>query len=150
MVFTYNINDDDVVPFAFFKNVDGTTATEVGSVDEGESKVITVALSSASEKNIYLYYSDAGTGTATSAADYSAITAYTELGTISGAAGGGATENTFSIATTEDAIDEDPQTIIISLISTASASSDMANVSNATAGGGSEAQAVKTLSLIHI
>ena len=61
------------------------------------------------------------------------------MGTISGAAGGGATENTFSIATTEDAIDEDPQTIIISLISTASASSDMANVSNATAGGGSEA-----------
>ena len=57
MVFTYNINDDDAVPFAFFKNVDGTTATEVGSVDEGESKVITVALSSASEKDIYLYYS---------------------------------------------------------------------------------------------
>ena len=37
MVFTYNINDDDAVPFAFFKNVDGTTATEVGSIDEGEN-----------------------------------------------------------------------------------------------------------------
>ena len=54
MVFTYNINDDDAVPFAFFKNVDGTTATESGSIDEGESKVITVALSSAPRK-IFIY-----------------------------------------------------------------------------------------------
>ena len=44
MVFTYTINDDDAV-FAYFKNVDATASTETGSVEEGETKTITVALS---------------------------------------------------------------------------------------------------------
>ena len=148
LVYTYTIEDDDAAPFAFFKNVDGTVGTEGGSIDEGEAKTITVALSSASEKDVILYYSDAGTGTATSATDYSAITAYTALGTISGAAGGGTTENTFSISTTEDAIDEENQTIAIQLQATSSATSDMPNVSNALVSGGSGAQAVVLYTLI--
>ena len=82
------------------------------------------------------------------ATDYSAITAYTALGTISGAAGGGTTENTFSISTTEDAIDEENQTIAIQLQATSSATSDMPNVSNALVSGGSGAQAVVLYTLI--
>ena len=52
MTYTYTIDDDDDPPFAFFKNLDGVTDSEVGSVDEGETKTITVALSSVSERDI--------------------------------------------------------------------------------------------------
>ena len=45
------------------------------------------------------------------------------------------TENTFSISTTEDAIDEENQTIAIQLQATSSATSDMPNVSNALVSG---------------
>ena len=148
LVYTYTIEDDDAAPYAFFKNIDGAEATEGGSVNEGESKTITVALSSASEKDIILYYSDAGSGNATSGSDYTAITAYTALGTISGSAGGGATENTFNITTIEDAIHEEDQTIAVQLQATSSATSDMPNVSNALVSGGSGAQAVVLYTLI--
>ena len=86
MVYTYTIDDDDDPPYAFFKNLDGVTDSEVGSIDEGETKTITVALSSASERDIVIYRSDAGTGDATSGSDYTAITAFTKLTTISGTA----------------------------------------------------------------
>ena len=146
MTYTYTIDDDDDPPFAFFKNLDGVTDSEVGSVDEGETKTITVALSSVSERDIVIYRSDAGTGDATSGSDYTAITAFTKLTTISGTAGGigAATEVTFDVATTEDLIHEDDQTIVISLSTTPSVTGDMDVISYATAGGGTDAQAVKT------
>ena len=90
MTYTYTIDDDDDPPFAFFKNEDGVTDSEGGSITEGATKTITVALSSPSERDIVLYRSDAGTGDATSDKDYTAISAFTKFTTISGAAGGGA------------------------------------------------------------
>ena len=116
---------------------------------KGETKTITVALSSASERDIVIYRSDAGTGDATSGSDYTAITAFTKLTTISGTTGGigAATENTFDVATTEDLIDEEDQTIVISLSTTPSVTGDMDVISYATAGGGTDAQAVKTYTL---
>ena len=69
--------------------------------------------------------------------------------TISGTAGGigAATEVTFDVATTEDLIHEDDQTIVISLSTTPSVTGDMDVISYATAGGGTDAQAVKTYTL---
>ena len=61
MTYTYTIDDDDDPPFAFFKNEDGVTDSEGGSITEGATKTITVALSP-SERDIVLYRSDAGTG----------------------------------------------------------------------------------------
>ena len=87
-------------------------------------KNITVALSSGSERDITLYYSDAGTGDATSGSDYTAITAYSNL-TIAGAGGTGDTEATISIPVTDDEIDEEDQTIIINLSTTPAVTSDM-------------------------
>ena len=134
MTYTYTIDDDDDPPFAFFKNTDGVTDSEGGSVAEGDSKTITVALSSPSERDIVLYRSDAGTGDATSGTDYTAISAFTKFTTISGAAGGGAvTELTFDVVTTEDNIHEDDQEVVINLLSTAAVTSDMDAISYATA-----------------
>ena len=148
MTYTYTIDDDDDPPFAFFKNEDGVTDSEGGSITEGATKTITVALSSPSERDIVLYRSDAGTGDATSDKDYTAISAFTKFTTISGAAGGGAvTELTFDLATTEDDIDEDDQTVVINLLSTAAVTADMDAISYATAGGGVDAQAVKAYTL---
>ena len=52
-----------------------------------ETKTITVAII-CSERDIVIYRSDAGTGDATSGSDYTAITAFSKLTTISGTAGG--------------------------------------------------------------
>ena len=87
MTYTYTIDDDDDPPFAF-SNEDGVTDSEGGSITEGATKTITVALSSSSERDIVLYRSDTGTGDATSDKDYTAISAFTKLTTISGTAGG--------------------------------------------------------------
>ena len=38
MVYTYTIDDDDDPTIAFFKNLDGVTDSEVGSIDEGRDK----------------------------------------------------------------------------------------------------------------
>ena len=56
---------------------------------------------------------------------------------------------TFDVATTEDLIDEEDQTIVISLLTTGapSVTGDMDVISYATAGGGTDAQAVKTYTL---
>ena len=98
MTFTYTIDDDDDLPNAFFKNVDGIEdASESGSVSEdGTSKNIVVALSSGSERDITLYYSDAGTGDATSGSDYTAITAAELSGAVR------LTEATITIPVTDD------------------------------------------------
>ena len=60
------------------------TGSESGSVTEAGTKRITVALSSVSERDITLYYSDAGTGDATSGSDYTAISPFTKLTTHNG------------------------------------------------------------------
>ena len=111
MVFTYTINDDDAAPNAYFKNVDVTADSETGSVTEGGTKTVTVELSSASERDITLYYSDNGTGDAT-ALDYTSIAAYTKIINANGDASAptitgnaGTTEATFTIVTTPDDID---------------------------------------------
>ena len=54
---------------------------------------------------------------------------------------------TFDLATTEDDIDEDDQTVVINLLSTAAVTADMDAISYATAGGGVDAQAVKAYTL---
>ena len=148
MFFTYTIEDDDDPPFAFLKNIDGTDATEGGSISEGGgSKNIVIALSSGSERDITLYYSDAGTGDATSTKDYTAIVPFSSV-SITGAAGGvGLTEATISIPVTNDLIHEENQTIILDLLTTAAGTSDMPTISYASAGGGSGAQAVKAYTL---
>ena len=52
MVFTYTIDDDDPIPNAFFKNIDGVTDSEGGEIEEGDSsKEITIALSSAAAQH---------------------------------------------------------------------------------------------------
>ena len=50
---------------------------------------------------------------------------------------------------TEDLIDEEDQTIVISLSTTPSVTGDMDVISYATAGGGSDAQAVEDLYVNH-
>ena len=160
MVFTYTINDDDAAPNAYFKNVDGVDGSETGSVTEGGTKTVTVELSSASERDVTLYYSDDGTGDATPTADYTSIANYTKIPNANGDASAptitgnaGTREVTFSIATETDDIDEgandlstDYQTVVVRLYSTASVTGDMGTISNATAGGGAGVE----LSLIHI
>ena len=147
---TYTINDDDAAPNAYFKNVDGVDGSETGSVTEGGTKTVTVELSSASERDITLYYSDNGTGDATPTADYNLIANYTKIPNANGDASAptitgnaGTTEVTFTIVTTPDDIDEgandlstDYQTVVVRLYSTTSVTSDMGTISNATAGGG--------------
>ena len=73
----------------------------------------------------------------------------TKLTIITGTPGGvgAATEVTFDVVTDTDAIDEDDQTIVISLLSTAAVTGDMDVISYATAGGGVDAQAVKAYTL---
>ena len=158
MVFTYTINDDDAAPNAYFKNVDVTADSETGTVTEGGAKTVTVELSSASERDITLYYSDNGTGDAT-ATDYTSIANYTKIPNANGDAtaptitgNAGTTEATFAIATTPDDIDEgaggnDYQTVVVRLYTTTSSTSDMATISNATAGGGAGVESVQLYTL---
>ena len=144
MVFTYTINDDDPLPNAFFKNLDATDATESGSVTEAGTADIVVKLSAASERDIKLYYSDNGSGDATSALDYTAIADYTPI-TITGNAG--TTEATIQVVTADDDIDEgandlstDYQTVEIKLYTTDAVSASMATVSNALASSSNSAE----------
>ena len=161
LVFTYTIDDDDAAPNAYFKNVDGNTSDltiETGTVTEGETKTVTVELSSASERDITLYYSDNGTGDAT-ATDYTSIAPYTKIINANGDASdptitgnAGTTEATFTIVTTPDDIDEgaggnDYQTVVVRLYTTTSSTSDMATISNATAGGGAGVESVQLYTL---
>ena len=151
MVFTYTIEDDDPIPNAFFKNIDGVTDSESGEIEEGDSsKEITVALSSASERNVTLYFSDSGTGTATPGVgkDYTEITDYTPISTISGVIGGGATETSISVAVLEDEIHEENQTVILTLLSASAVDGNMGTVSYASAGGGSGVESVSTYTLL--
>ena len=104
------VNDDDGEP---------ALSIDSPSVAEGNSSTATmtfkVTLSPASGKPVSVRYADAGTGTATSATDYAAITA----GTLNFAAG--ETEKTVSVTVNGDTLDEPNETIILRLSSPSNA-----------------------------
>ena len=83
------------------------------SVTEGDSGSVnltyTVTLDTASGKQVTVQYADAGTGTATSGTDYTAITG----GTLTFAAG--TTSQTFNVSVTGDVLDESNETVLVSL-----------------------------------
>ena len=117
MYFTYTIKDDDDPPEVYFTNDDGDNGTEVGTVIEGQSKNIGITLSLASEKDITVYYEDAGTGDATNGTDYVTLdSTKIKRKTIPG--GAGTTTSTISVTSSGDAIYEDDQTVVIALSTT--------------------------------
>ena len=101
---TGTITDDDATP---------TLSISSPSVAEGDSGstalTYTVTLSAASGRQVTVDYADAGTGTATSGTDYTAITG----GTLIFAAG--TTSQTFSVLVTGDTVNESNETILVSL-----------------------------------
>ena len=101
---TITLTDDDAAP---------TLSIDSPSVTEGDSGSknlrFTVTLSPASGKQVTVAYADAGTGTATSGTDYTAITG----GTLTFAAG--TTSQTFNVSVTGDVLDESNETVLVSL-----------------------------------
>ena len=101
---TGTITDNDATP---------TLSISSPSVSEGDSGstslTYTVTLSAASGRQVTVQYADAGTGTATSGTDYTAITG----GTLTFAAG--TTSQTFSVLVTGDTVNESNETILVSL-----------------------------------
>ena len=90
--------------------IDSPTITEGTGATAG-TLTFTVSLSHASQEQVTVGYADAGSGTATSGTDYTAITA----GTLTFAAG--ETSQTFDVALTGDATDEDNETVAVTLSS---------------------------------
>ena len=108
---TGTITDDDDEP---------TLSIASASVAEGTtgatpSLEFIVTLSAASGRQVTVDYEDAGTGTATSGTDYTAITA----GTLTLAAG--VTSDTLAVTVLGDALDEDDETVIVTLSSASNA-----------------------------
>ena len=103
---TISLTDDDDAP---------TLSMDSPSVTEGDSGTtnltFTVTLSAASGQQVTVAYADAGTGTATSGTDYTAITG----GTLTFAAG--TTSRTFNVSVTGDVLDESNETVVVSLSS---------------------------------
>ena len=101
---TISLTDDDATP---------TLSINSPSVSEGDSGstslTYTVTLSAASGREVTVDYADAGTGTATSGTDYTAITG----GTLTFAAG--TTSQTFDVSVTGDALDESNETVVVTL-----------------------------------
>ena len=101
---TLTITDDDPTP---------TLSLDSPSVTEGDSGsttlTFTATLSAASGRQVTVDWADAGTGTATSGTDYTAITG----GTLTFAAG--TTSRTFDVAVTGDVLDEADETVVVTL-----------------------------------
>ena len=101
---TISLIDDDAAP---------TLSINSPSVTEGDdgsaTLTYTVTLDEESGKQITVKYADAGTGTATSGTDYTAITG----GTLTFAAG--TTSQTFDVSVMGDVLDESNETILVSL-----------------------------------
>ena len=99
---TGTITNDDATPMLSISEP---------SVTEGDSGATaltyTVTLSAASGRPVTVRYADAGTGTATSGTDYTAITA----GTLIFAAG--TTSQTFSVLVTGDTVNESNETVVV-------------------------------------
>ena len=101
---TGTITDDDGVPTL---SIDSPTVTEG---DDGSATLTyKVTLSAESGKQVTVAYADAGTGTATSGTDYTAITGAT-LTFVAGT-----TSQTFDVSITGDAMDEPNETILVTL-----------------------------------
>ena len=129
-------------------NDDGEPSLSIDSprVDEGDSGSVglefTVSLGAASGRQVTVGYADAGTGTATSGTDYTAISA----GTLTFAAG--ETAKTVTVSVTGDTMDEPDETVVVSLsgaanaaISTASGTGTITNDDATPAMGGPSADA---------
>ena len=116
---TGTISNDDTLP---------TLSIDSPTVNEGDSgstsMVFTVRLSAAYSQAVTVGYADAGTGTATSGTDYTAVTA----GTLTFAAG--TTSQTITVSVTGDTTSEPDETVAISLSNPTNAT-----VSTATATG---------------
>ena len=97
---TLTIADDDDLP---------ALSIDSPSMTEGGSGTFTVTLSRASALPVTVGYADAGTGTATSGADYTAIPA----GTLTFTAG--TTSQTIAVTVTGDALDDTGETIVLTL-----------------------------------
>ena len=101
---TGTITDDDAAP---------SLSIDSPRVDEGDSGTVslefTVSLGAASGRQVTVGYADAGTGTATSGTDYTAISA----GTLTFAAG--ETSRTVTVLVTGDTTDEPDETVVVSL-----------------------------------
>ena len=85
------------------------------SAVEGTALTFTVRLNAASGKEVTVAYADAGTGTATSGTDYTALTA----GTLTFAAG--TTSQTIAVSVTDDSDNEQNETVIVTLSSATNA-----------------------------
>ena len=101
---TISLTDDDGAPTL---SIDSPSVTEGGS--GSKNLTFTVTLSPASGQQVTVQYADAGTGTATSGTDYTAITG----GTLTFAAG--TTSQTFAVSVTGDVLDESNETVLVSL-----------------------------------
>ena len=108
---TGTVTDDDAMPTLAINSpseAEGTGAT-------GGTLTFTVTLSAASGRQVTVDYVDAGTGTATSGTDYTAITG----GTLTFAAG--TTTQTIDVTVTGDATDEADETVVVTLSAPANA-----------------------------
>ena len=98
---------------------DGTPSVSIDSpsVAEGAGEALrfTVSLSHASAQSVTVRYADAGTGTATSGADYTALAA----GVLTFAAG--ESTRTLDVAVIDDALEEADETVVVVLSSPANA-----------------------------
>ncbi len=106
--------DGDKATLRFSIEIQGITVSiDSPSVTEGDSGsknlTFTATLSTASAQQVTVDYADAGTGTATSGADYTAITD----GTLTFTAG--TTSQTFDVSVTGDTTDEVDETILVTL-----------------------------------
>ena len=104
---TGTVTDDDGAPTV---SIDSPSVTE-GTGATGGTLRFTVRLSAASGKQVRVAYADAGTGTATSGTDYTAITG----GTLTFAVG--TTTRTIDVTVTGDGTDEANETVAVTLSS---------------------------------
>ncbi len=103
---TLTITDDDAPP---------RLSISSPSAVEGTALTFTVRLNAVSGKEVTVAYADAGTGTATSGTDYTALTA----GTLTFAAG--TTSQTIAVTVTGDTDNEPNETVIVTLSSATNA-----------------------------
>ena len=102
---TGTVTDDDDAPTL---SIDSPSVTE-GTGATGGTLTFTVSLSAASGKQVTVDYADAGSGTAISGTDYTALT----MGTLTFAAG--TTTQTIDVTVTGDVLDEADETIALTL-----------------------------------
>ena len=135
---TGTITDDDTTPGL------SISSQRVTEGDSGSKNLTyTVSLTAASTQQVTVDYADAGTGTATSGTDYTAITG----GTLTFAVG--ATSQTFNVSVTGDTDVEPHETVVVSL-----SNASGATISTATGTGtivnddGSSSLSVSSLSVV--